>query len=32
VVANPTVSEFTRRESRRLNQKRLDGKRVFDAG
>jgi len=32
VVANPTVSEFTRRESRRLNQKRADGKRVFDAG
>ena len=32
VVANPTVSEFTRREARRLNQKRADGKRVFDPG
>jgi len=32
VVANPTVSEFTRREARRLNQKRADGKRMFDAG
>jgi hypothetical protein len=31
VIGNPTVSEFTRREARRHNQKRADGKRVFDA-
>ena len=32
VVANPTVSEYTRREARRHNRKRADGKRLFDAG
>jgi len=32
VVANPTVSEFTRREARRHRQKRADGKRLFDPG
>ena len=30
VVANPTVSEFTRRESRRHSYKRADGKVFFD--
>jgi hypothetical protein len=30
VVANPTVSEFTRRESRRHSRKRADGKVFFD--
>ena len=29
-VANPTVSAFTRRESRRHHQKRADGKRFYD--
>jgi hypothetical protein len=32
VVANPSVSEYSRREASRLNQKRKDGKRFFDAG
>ena len=32
LVPNPSVSEYTRRESRRLNQKRSDGKRIFDPG
>ena len=32
VVANPSVSEYSRREASRLNQKRRDGKRFFDAG
>ena len=31
VVANPTVSEFTRRSARRANIKRSDGKRFYDA-
>ena len=31
VVANPTVSEFTRRSARRANIKRADGKRFYDA-
>ena len=30
--SNPTVSEYSRREARRYSQKRVDGKRVFDAG
>jgi hypothetical protein len=29
-VANPTVSEFTRRAARRNQIKRSDGKRFFD--
>ena len=32
VGANPTVSEYTRREARRHSQQRADGKRVFDPG
>ena len=32
VVANPSVSEYSRREASRLNQRRRDGKRFFDAG
>ena len=32
VVANPSVSEYSRREASRLNQKRRDGKRFFDPG
>ena len=32
MVANPSVSEYSRREASRLNQKRRDGKRFFDAG
>ena len=32
VVANPTVSAYTGREAGRLNQKRVDGQMVFDAG
>ena len=31
VVANPTVSEFTRRSARRASIKRADGKRFYDA-
>ena len=31
VVANSTVSEFTRRSARRANIKRADGKRFYDA-
>ena len=30
VAANPTVSQFTRREARRHNQKRLNNKRFYD--
>ncbi|MCP9783301.1 hypothetical protein KBY83_08200 [Cyanobium sp. WKJ7-Wakatipu] len=30
VVANPTVSEYTRREARRYRSKRSDGKRIYD--
>ena len=30
VVANPTVSEFSRREAGRQRQKRADGKRIYD--
>ena len=30
VVANPTVSEFTRRSARRTSIKRADGKRFYD--
>ncbi len=30
VVANPSVSQFTRREARRLNQRRADGGRIYD--
>ncbi len=32
MVVNPSVSEYSRREASRLNQKRRDGKRFFDAG
>jgi hypothetical protein len=32
VQANPTVSQYSRREARRHSQKRVDGKRVLDAG
>ena len=32
LVANPTVSEFTRRSARRPGLKRADGRRYFDAG
>ncbi len=31
VVANPTVSEFTRRSAKRASVKRVDGKRFYDA-
>ncbi|MFL0750261.1 MAG: hypothetical protein AB8A32_08985, partial [Prochlorococcus sp.] len=31
VVANPTVSEFTRRSAKRASVKRADGKRFYDA-
>jgi predicted nucleic acid-binding Zn-ribbon protein len=31
VVANPTVSEFTRRSAKRARVKRVDGKRFYDA-
>jgi hypothetical protein len=30
LVANPSVSEFTRRQARRLNPRRSDGGRIFD--
>lgn len=30
LAPNPSVSEFTRRESKRLSQKRGDGKRYWD--
>jgi hypothetical protein len=30
IAANPTVSQFTRREARRHRQKRVDGKRFYD--
>ena len=30
VVANPSVSEYTRREARRHRMNRADGKRLFD--
>ena len=30
IAANPTVSQFTRREARRHRQKRLDNKRFYD--
>ena len=30
VVANPTASEYSRREAGRLSQKRVDGKRYYD--
>ena len=30
LVPNPSLSEFTRRESRQLTQKRVDGKRYWD--
>jgi hypothetical protein len=30
LVPNPSVSEFTRRASRQLTQKRVDGKRYWD--
>jgi hypothetical protein len=30
LVANPTVSEYTRREARRHSRKRSDGKVIFD--
>ena len=32
VGANPTVSEYTRREARRHSQRRADGKRIYDPG
>jgi hypothetical protein len=32
IVANPTVSEYTRREARRHTRQRADGKTFFDRG
>jgi hypothetical protein len=32
IVANPTVREFTRRQARRHNQKRADGKWEYEPG
>lgn len=32
LVSNPTVSQFTRRESRRTNLRRADGRRFYEPG